>query len=83
MCTPECSKTSTLARGAIGIAKATLGINRADPDTVERRRVICRECPEAAPCVGSIVRRCKCNLCGCLIRAKTATADERCPGGRW
>jgi hypothetical protein len=72
-----------IAAGAIGLAKAATGIGRADVDTVERRRAMCQACPEAVPCVGNIGKRCVCQQCGCLIRAKTAVATEQCPTGKW
>ena len=72
-----------IAAGVIGLAKAAAGIGRADVDTVERRRALCRDCPEAVSCIGNIGRRCKCNLCDCIIRAKTANRGEQCPMGKW
>lgn len=72
-----------IAHGVAGLAKATLGIGRADEDTIERRRAICRACPSAVPCVGNVVKFCTCRECGCVLKAKTANAGESCPLGKW
>jgi hypothetical protein len=78
-----CCKSETLIRGAVGLAKAATGIDRADRATIATRRARCQACPEAVPCVGNIGKRCVCQQCGCLIRAKTALASEKCPLGKW
>ena len=72
-----------IAAGAIGLARAAAGIGRADVDTVERRRALCRDCPEAVPCVKNTAKFCMCNKCGCLLKAKTVIASEKCPLGKW
>lgn len=72
-----------IAHGAAGLAKAALGMDRADEATIERRRNTCRACPHARPCVGNVVKKCTCDRCGCLLRAKTANAGETCPEGKW
>jgi hypothetical protein len=85
-----CNKTSTLAHGAIGVAKAALGFDRADEATVEARRNACRDCEHATrnpkrldrPTKG-LTTLSKCGLCKCYIAAKTANADEKCPLGKW
>jgi hypothetical protein len=72
-----------IVQGAIGLAKAAAGVDRADDATIERRRSICRNCPHAQPCPLSAGKKCKCAKCGCLLKAKTAIAGERCPIGKW
>jgi hypothetical protein len=72
-----------LAAGAVGLAMAATGIGRADAAVIATRRALCRDCPEAVPCAGVIGRKCQCRLCDCVIRAKTANADEKCPEGKW
>jgi hypothetical protein len=72
-----------IIHGAAGLVKAATGIDRASDAEVERRRDICRSCPEAVPCVANVGRKCRCRLCGCLLRAKTAIASEQCPAGKW
>ena len=74
---------SQIAKGAAGLAKATLGIDRADDATIETRRNLCRACPEAVPCIKNTAKFCMCNKCGCLLKAKTVIASEKCPLGKW
>lgn len=66
--------------GMIGIAKAVARIDRAEPATIARRRVICRGCPESIP---SAIGTMKCRLCGCQLWAKTTLKDQKCPAGKW
>ncbi len=72
-----------MARGAKGIVQAALGLGRADGQIIERRRAICRACPEAIPCVKKAGQFCRCRRCGCVLHFKTALAGESCPLGRW
>jgi hypothetical protein len=69
--------------GAAGLAKAVVGLGLADKATIESRRAICRECPEAIPCAKAIGRFCQCRKCGCLLKAKTKLSSEACPLGHW
>jgi len=81
-----CTCTEVI-HGAVGLAKAATGIDRAEAATIEARRVICRACEHALPCVfrglHTLGRKCKCAKCGCNLRAKTTLAGENCPDGRW
>lgn len=77
------SKAKSAIHGATGIMKASAGLDRADEAVIESRRSICRSCEHAMPCVSNVGRKCRCKLCGCLLRAKTALAHEKCPGGKW
>jgi hypothetical protein len=76
-------KCGDCLKGAAGIAKAALGIDRPDDSTIAARRAICRGCEHAEPCPLNIGRKCRCALCGCVLRAKTAVASEACPAGKW
>lgn len=69
-----------LVKGTAGLAKAALGIDRADEATIAARRKTCAACPNAITTAG-IVRRCK--LCRCALAAKVVIAGERCPVGKW
>jgi hypothetical protein len=63
------------ARGAIGLAKATAGINAADRDTIEQRYATCQACPH---------NDCgQCQRCGCWIAPKIRIRSENCPLGTW
>jgi hypothetical protein len=74
-----------IVHGAVGLAKAALGVDRADEETIQKRRAICRECPHAIPCPLLANKKCRCELCGCLLSAKTVVAGEVCPDDprRW
>lgn len=87
-----CACAEKIARGAIGLAKAAARIDRADESTISTRRDRCRNCPHATRNVDRINEPSKglttfsrCELCGCVIVAKTAIASERCPDNppRW
>ena len=78
-----CGCVEKIAHGAAGLAKAFLGIDRADDDTIEWRRTICRKCEHAEPCIANVVKFCKCKKCGCVLRAKTASESESCPEAKW
>jgi hypothetical protein len=69
--------------GAAGLALAALSIDAAPPDLAERRRAVCRSCPEAVPCLRVIGRFCQCRVCKCVLAPKTRVASERCPLGKW
>lgn len=79
-----------IVTGAAGLAKAAAGIDRAGDATVQARRDLCRECPEATR--NSDLRFAKnrglttlsrCKLCDCFIAAKTLIRSETCPAGKW
>lgn len=69
--------------GAVGLAKAVAGVRRAPEGEILQRRRVCRGCEKAMPCAGLVGRACRCAVCGCVIRAKTANRDETCPLGKW
>ncbi len=68
-----------IARGAWGLVRATLGLDRTDAITLAERRKLCAACPYNVE--SPLGRRCR--ACGCIIVAKTAVADEHCPQGAW
>jgi hypothetical protein len=82
-------------RGAAGLAKAGLQaagvpVDAAPEDVVKARRDQCRACPHATRNDGpkyaasrGLTTLSRCQLCGCVIAAKTRMASERCPDGRW
>jgi hypothetical protein len=83
-----CSK---VVHGAIGLAKVAaqavgLPIDQATEAVVKARRDACRECEHATRNQNRLDRPSKglttlsqCQLCGCLIAAKTMLASEKCP----
>lgn len=54
--------------------KLMQGLMTSQTPLAEQRMEICRRCPHRTE---SPVERCR--LCGCVLRAKTAIATERCP----
>ena len=64
-----------IAHGAIGLTKATLGIERSDDATIAARYALCMACDRHA--IGL------CTACGCLCAAKVRVAGEACPEGKW
>lgn len=66
--------------GAIGLAKAMAGIDRASDETIDRRGAICISCNQSESVAG-VLQRCK--ICGCATAAKIRNASEKCPLGKW
>lgn len=64
-----------MVKGAIGLAKATAGIDEADDGTIRLRFARCVTCPSHD--AG------RCDSCGCWIGPKIRVASESCPEGRW
>lgn len=67
--------------GAIGLAKATVGIDRADDSKARNRLETCRSCPSGLYSGGL------CSVagggCGCVLSMKVQIDGERCPKGHW
>lgn len=86
-CSGDCLKLSRavklIAHGAIGAAKAILGVDPAPAEIMNQRRGICRSCEYAEPCKFTPANRCMCSKCGCVLRLKCAVAGESCPLGKW
>jgi hypothetical protein len=78
----SCSTCGTIA-GVVGLAKATLHIDRTPEMAIKHRLRICWECDRSEPCLGIVGKKCQCAACGCIIRAKVVVASEACPIGRW
>ncbi len=51
------------------------GLILANQDTKDNRRNICNDCESRKAFL--------CGECGCIIRAKSAIANEKCPIGKW
>ncbi len=74
-CRKPKSSIASVARGAIGLAKATADVDAADRLTVEQRFETCQACPH---------NDCgQCLKCGCWIGSKVRVAKERCPNNTW
>jgi hypothetical protein len=64
-----------LARGAVGVAKAALGRDRAPEDAITARWDSCLACEKHDRGV--------CLACGCFVGAKIRLASSACPEARW
>ena len=77
-------------KGAIGLTKAVLHIDRAPHAVIMERRGFCRSCefatrnpkPQFAKFTG-LTNRSRCTICQCFIVAKTVIAGESCPKEKW
>ncbi len=64
-----------MVRGAVGVAKAALGVQAAPVEVVRARWAACLACAE---------HDCgRCIACGCFTGAKVRVAGESCPRGVW
>ena len=68
-------KVGDLVRGAVGVAKAALGVQPAPAEVVRERWAACLAC-EDHDCG-------RCMACGCFTGAKVRVAGESCPRGVW
>ena len=79
--------TSDIVKGAIGLSKAALKIERADDETINSRKKICQECDQFKRVytnfAGKKINTSKCSICGCFIGAKTLIKSEKCPEKKW
>ena len=72
----SCDCLKRVAHGAAGLARAAATLGRSDAAALAESRLrICKPCPHR--------RRFTCDLCGCLLAAKSRLADETCPAGSW
>ena len=66
---------SRLIKGAVGVAKAALGVQADAVEVVQERWATCLACEE---------HDCgRCKVCGCFTGAKVRLASESCPQGKW
>jgi hypothetical protein len=71
----EEGRTKRWARGAKGLAKAALQMDKAPATLVHERRGICHACEH--------LRNGRCDICKCFILAKGRLLSEDCPKGKW
>jgi len=86
---------SHLLQGAIGMAKAKLGVDRTSDEERNRRLKICEDCEMSLPKnVPILARRCgklwdifrtqgQGTGCGCGIALAVRVASKECPLGKW
>jgi len=78
-CLHPCNK---VIRGAVGVLKAIVGIDRAPANVIAARLKACRGCDRATKARDG-VRVVKCRECDCFIKLKIKLAGEKCPRNRW
>lgn len=66
--------------GAVGLAKAELGIDKADDILIRKRKEICVLCPDGLYDFGQCTGMGGCN---CYLAAKVKIAGQKCPKGHW
>lgn len=80
-CNKAKEKAARMVHGAVGLAKAALGVDKADGATMAARLAICQDCEHAEK--NHEGKAAKCNECGCRLIAKTSIQGESCPIGKW
>jgi len=71
-------------RGAVGLTKAALQIDKCDDNVIKQRLKICHDCEhrtQSKSASGNIISRCK--ICKCFIKAKVRISKESCPLNKW
>lgn len=84
------SAVQTITNGVKGIAKAVVGMDKADDNVIKLRRNECRNCEYATknndkvntPTKG-LTNFSRCLKCSCVIMFKSSLATEKCPIGKW
>lgn len=76
-----CGK-NRIAHGAVGLARAALGIGRAAKSLKDQRLKVCMTCEHGGGGEGW-TRKWFCRQCRCLRLAKAGDRREQCPAGRW
>ena len=70
------AKARRLVAGAKGLASATLGLDRASREEVNRRLSVCATCPELTPAG-------RCRVCSCWVSQKARLKKQACPKKLW
>ena len=71
-------------KGALGLSKFYLGIDKSDDMMADRRRAICMECPKLKADNRKIATyKYKCGECGCFMEPKIKIKTEKCPLNKW
>jgi hypothetical protein len=60
-----------LRKGAVGLTKVALGVDRAEDSLISQRRKVCEACEH--------LKGGTCVLCGCWYSQKVKLAGEQCP----
>ena len=76
-------KLRRVFRGAAGLSKSIMSINKAPDEIIQDRLKICRECEFSVGPRSYPERKVKCKKCGCLINHKVRLKNSFCPIGKW
>ncbi len=68
-----------IVKGIMGIAKATMGIDKTLQELYIQRLKICNNCDFCIKNENKI----KCGKCGCNLKLKAKINSEECPIGKW
>lgn len=63
--------------GKATIKHVAAGIPAVTDEELNNRVSICSTCPNLD------AEHFRCNVCGCMLKYKTAWAKEKCPEGKW
>jgi hypothetical protein len=73
--TMPCPSCRQIARGAVGVTKVALRVDRTRDGDLRTRLALCALCPS--------LRGAKCGRCRCYVQLKARVASETCPAGLW
>ena len=74
----------TIVKGAIGLTKVALGIDRATDEVIAARLAECLKCPHrmfGTPQKLTSLSRCR--LCNCLVKQAAKVSSKKCDAGIW
>ena len=79
-----------VARGIVGMASESIGLDDSTPEQIAARLDICRNCDQSTrnkelmhrPSNG-LTTRSRCLLCSCLLWKKVRWSKSRCKRGKW
>lgn len=89
----SCSKCNQawdiVQKGALGMAKVAMGVEKTDDAKIKQRLMKCQQCAHLKRVHKDIAVHADigladtCQVCGCFIRAKVRLQNEKCPDGKW
>ena len=77
---PQPMTISKVVHGVVGISKVIARVGLADNGTIIARRNICKNCIHNVKNTMGIAT---CNVCSCIVGAKTQVKSEKCPENKW
>jgi hypothetical protein len=82
------SELTRFFRGALGLSKVAMNLDRAPIEVTAMRQHQCNRCPQLTTATSTWPLHLKlgpygCSKCRCFIGPKTTLAGEKCPLGKW